>query len=212
MIDFVLTSNLFHRETCCWLFSFNIVFLNQKNSIIINIRKINKMIREQQFFIFPTKEIGFDKIRKIKFKKRLQEKKLYIYVYIYISIKKIIYHNLLKPLMSSITIYFLFQRRSTKIREKSKSTQGERKENSQEQDGFIQGKKVGVRKETWPFHQLYYSRSYVSENSTDRVHVETSINFLQTMVPEMLREKIDPSFCYILDFSSFKESFLHCSK
>lgn len=44
------------------------------------------------FLTFPTKEISFNKIRKIK-------------------IKKIIYHNPLQLLISSITIYFSFQRR-----------------------------------------------------------------------------------------------------
>lgn len=64
------------RNTCYWLFfSFNIIFLNQKNSIIIDIQKINKTIYKYHsnfklstnFFTFPTKEISFNKIQeKIK--------------------------------------------------------------------------------------------------------------------------------------------------
>lgn len=124
------------------------------------------------FLTFPTKEISFNKIRKIK-------------------IKKIIYHNPLQLLISSITIYFSFQ--STKIRreERSKSNTGWKKGNSQETGWIYPREKVRVRKEeeAQPFHQLYYSRSRVVRGENSTGHLYTSINFLQTMLPELFHEK-----------------------
>lgn len=79
------------------------------------------------FLTFPTKEISFNKIRKIK-------------------IKKIIYHNPLQLLISSITIYFSFQRRKYEGKKDRNQTRVGKKEIRRKQDGFIQGKKFVFEK------------------------------------------------------------------
>lgn len=82
--------------------------------------------------------------------------------------------------MSSITIHFFFISK--------KKGRNQRREKEKEKIRTGEGKKLEKKRSR--IHQLYYSCSYVGENSTGHVYVETWINFfLQTMVPEMVREK-----------------------